>query len=194
MNKTLATLATVAVLALLVSSLLGMRWKAEAGEKGAALLEAQTRYTEDSTGFVNRMQQLGDSLAAQTHVGDSLTKALGVYREAMPAALGTIRSLIASQPAAAQPALNTAVDVVIQAGNTCDATVANCETRAATSHQRELEALAQLQKSDSLRGATTVRWQDAEKRAAPSFFRDLARAKAIVVPALVVTGVCLLRK
>lgn len=194
MNKTLATLATVAVLALLVSSLLGMRWKAEAGEKGVALMLAQDRYSKDSTLSAARMRVLGESLEVQNHVGDSLRKANAVYKEAMPAALGTIRSLIASQPAAAQPALNTAVDVVIQAGNTCDATVANCEARAATSHQRELEALAQLQKSDSLRGATTVRWQDAEKRAAPSFFRDLARAKAIVVPALVVTGVCLLRK
>lgn len=194
MNKALVTVALVCAVLMLASAVFGAKWKQEAGAKGAALLEAQTRYTADSTGFVNRMQQLGDSLELLTKAGDSLKTALGLSREASGAAIGTIRSLIASQPAAAQPALNTAVDVVIRAGDTCDATVANCEARAATSHQRELEALAQLQKSDSLRGATTVRWQDAEKRAAPSFFRDLARAKAIVVPALVVTGVCLLRK
>ena len=194
MNKTLATIATVATLALLTSALLGMRWKAEAGEKGAALQLALDRYSTDSAASAGRMAQLAESLEVLTTVGDSLKAALGLSREASTAAIGTIRTLIASRPAAEQPALNTAVDVVIRAGDTCDATVANCEARVQTSHQRELEALAQLQRADSVKDATVTRWQDAEKRATPHFFRDLWRAKAIVVPAVVTTGVCLLTR
>lgn len=191
MNKALVTVALVCAVLMLASSVFGARWKAESDKKGAQLVLAQNRYTADSTASAARMQVLGESLEVLTTVGDSLKTALGLSREASGAAIGTIRSLIASQPAAAQPALNTAVDVVIRAGDTCDATVANCEARVETAHQRELEALAQLQKSDSLRGATTVRWQDAEKRAAPSFFRDIGRAK---VPLLLGVGACLLVK
>lgn len=193
MNRTLATLATVAVLALLVAALLGRGWKADAGRKQVELVQAQERYTADSADYVLRIERLEDSLAELGKVGDSLRAGWAVSREASGAAIITIRNLVAQLPQEHRATVTVALGEIIGAREACDALVANCETRVGAERSGRLEALARLRASDSLRTRTSVLWQDAERRARPSFLRDVWRAKSVVLPSVVLAGVCLAR-
>lgn len=193
MSTTLGTLATVATLALLVAVLLGRGWKGDATKRGVELEQAQARYTEDSAAFAARLAALEDSLSRLGQAGDSLRAKLAVSREASGAAIITIRNLIGKLPREDRAAVTVAVGEIVRAGQACDALVANCEARVATERTGRLEALARLQASDSLRTGTYALWQDAERRARPHFLRDVWRAKAAVLPSLVLAGVCLAR-
>ena len=140
-----------------------------------------------------RVAQLEDSLKKLGRMGDSLRAGWAVSREASAAGLVTIRNLIAQLPAPARDSAAAAVVAIIDEQAACSLVVINCEARAGAERSGRLEALARLWASDSLRTATSVLWVDAERRARPSFFRDLWRAKAVVLPSLAVVGVCLAR-
>lgn len=165
MNRILAAIATAAVLVLLVSVLLGRHWRSEAGRKADELRQAQARYSADSTAFVARMAQLEESLTTLNTIGDSLRAGWLISREASGAAIITIRNLIARLPVGDRGAANVAIGTIIGERQACTALVSNCEARVATERTAKLEALAQLHDSDSLRTATSVMWEDAERRA-----------------------------
>lgn len=193
MNRTLGTIATVAVLALLVAVLLGRGWRGDAGKKQLELAQAQARYSADSAAFAARVQILEDSLTRLTQAGDSLRAGWAVSREASGAAIITLRNLVAQLPREHRAEVTVAVGTIIHEQEACSLVVINCEARAEAERSGRLEALDQLRASDSLRTATAVLWQDAERRARPNFFRDVWRAKAAVLPSLAVAGICLAR-
>lgn len=193
MNRTLALVATVATLVLLVATFLGRGWKDKAGRRQVELEQAQERYTADSAAFEARVAVLEDSLGRLNVVGDSLRAGWAVSREASGAAIITIRNLVAQLPQEHRATVTVALGEIVGAREACDALVANCETRVGAERSGRLEALARLRASDSLRTETYGLWEDAERRARPSFFRDIWRAKAAVLPSLALAGVCLAR-
>lgn len=165
MNKTLGTVATVAVVALLLAVLLGRGWKGDVGRKQVELVQAQERYTADSADFALRITQLEDSIAKLGQAGDSLRAGWAVSREASAAALITLRNLIPQLPREDRAAVTVAVGTIIAEQRGCSLVVANCEARVGAERSGRLEALARLRASDSLRTATSVLWKDAERRA-----------------------------
>lgn len=165
MNRTLATLATVAVLALVLSIFLGHRWKSRASERAHDFQRWQELYKADSADFVLRIAQLEDSLGKLGTIGDSLRAGWVVSREASGAAIITIRNLIAQLPQGQRAAVTVAIGTITEEREVCAALVTNCEARASAERSGRLEALARLRASDSLRTATSVMWQDAERRA-----------------------------
>jgi hypothetical protein len=64
----------------------------------------------------------------------------------------------------------------------CSLVVVNCEARAAAADTARLLAEAELDSTAVLLQRTAGQWRDAERRAQPSFFRDVMRAKAVVAP------------
>lgn len=194
MNRTLATVATIAVLALLASVYLGQGWREALVRQTIELEQANARYAEDSSQGAAARAVLEDSLGRLRQTGDSLRQTLSVSREANRAAIATIRALGPGfGHETDRPAFDAAVSVVVEAAETCDAAVANCEAQVDAERTLKQDALRQLTAADSLRVANYGRWQEALARARPNLFRDAWRARAIVVPSLILTGVCLAR-
>jgi hypothetical protein len=167
MNRTLGTLATVAVLALLIAVFLGQRWKGDAGRRAVEFAQARERYTADSADFALRVQALEDSIGKLTVAGDSLRAGWAISHEAAGAALVTLRDLASRLSGGDRAAVNVAVGTIIEERQACSLVVANCEARAQAERSGRLEALARLRASDSLRSVTELARVDAERRAAP---------------------------
>lgn len=168
-------LVAIAVLAVI----LGNGWKVRA-------TVAEKRYSVDSALFELRRQQLEDSIARLNRAGDSLKAGWAISREAADAGLSTIRQFIASLPAPQRDSAERAIVAVEEDRAQCSLVVLNCEARVGAERSGRLEALARLRSADSLRA-------DAERRARPNFFRDIWRARAVVLPAFATTAVCLAR-
>jgi hypothetical protein len=167
MNRTLATLATVAILALLIAVFLGQRWKGDSGRRAQELAAARAQYTADSTAFALRVQVLEDSLGKLAVAGDSLRAGWAISREASSAALVTLRQVAGRLTGGDRAAVNVAVGTIIEDRQACSLVVVNCEARAQAERSGRLEALTRLRASDSLRSVTELARLDAERRATP---------------------------
>lgn len=167
MNRVLGTLATIAVLALVLAVFLGQRWKGDAGRRAVELAQARERYSADSAAFVLRVQELEDSLAKLNQAGDSLRAGWAISREASSAAIITLRNLAGHLPGGDRAAVNVAIGTIVEERAACSAVVTNCEARVTAERSGRLEALERLRASDSLRTVTELARVDAERRTSP---------------------------
>jgi hypothetical protein len=114
----------------------------------------------------------------------------GVAQEAATAGVWAIRELAAQARARGDRGTGerlegaaTAVEAE-QAG--CSLVVLNCEARAANADTARADAAARVDSLAFQLDTLGVRWEDAEKRARPNFFRDLWRTKEVTGPLLVI--------
>lgn len=111
-------------------------------------------------------------------------------QEAATAGVWAVRA-IATQARArgdttAAEQLETAATSVEAERASCSVVVLNCEQRAANAETARADAAARVDSLAAQLDTLGVKWEDAEHRAQPSFFRDLWRAKGALGPLLVI--------
>jgi hypothetical protein len=121
---------------------------------------------------------------------DSL--ALAVSYHAAQAQAGVARHRLDSLLAGnANVALGEAVGRVLTADSvqleTCQATIGNCELRAQNAEARVHGDSLQLLRLTALTDTLGAAWHSAERRAQPSFFRDLWRSRSVTLPLAVLS-------
>lgn len=121
-----------------------------------------------------------------------------VDREAASAGVWAIRELAAQARARGDTGtgwrLEDAVVAVEAEQAACSVVVLNCEQRAANAETARADAAVRVDSLAAQLDTLGVRWEDAEKRARPSFLRDLWRAKEALGSLLVILGVVVIVK
>jgi hypothetical protein len=82
--------------------------------------------------------------------------------------------------------LETATLVIEAERQACSVVILNCEQRAANAETARADAAQRVDSLDAQLDTLGVRWEDAERRARPSFFRDMWRAKGAIGSLLVI--------
>lgn len=157
-----------------------------------AALAARGESLKATRGDLARLRARAESLAVERA---RLAVSLVGARTARDAARRESASLAERLRAAG----DTAGAAVVERGDSaaaaeraaCSLVVVNCEARAAAADSARVLAERDLDATAVLLNRTAGRWRDAERRAQPSFFRDVWRARAVTLP-LALTTVYLL--
>lgn len=114
----------------------------------------------------------------------------GVDQEAASAGVWAIQQIAAQARARGDTGtgrqLETAVAAVAAEQRGCSLVVINCEQRAANAESAREDATARADSLAVKLDTVGVRWEDAERRARPSFLRDLWRTKEVTGPLVVI--------
>jgi hypothetical protein len=89
---------------------------------------------------------------------------------------------------------DSAVSVVYLEVEACQDQLANCEQRAQNAEQRARGDSVTLARTQALLDTVRLRWTIAERKAQPSFFRDLWRSRSVTLPLAAITTLLLLRR
>ncbi len=114
----------------------------------------------------------------------------GIAQEAATAGVWAIRELAAQARARGDTGTGERLEGAAaaveaeQAG--CSLVVLNCEARAANAETARADAATRVDSLVAQLDTLGVRWEDAERRARPSYFRDLWRTKEVTGSLLVI--------
>lgn len=106
--------------------------------------------------------------------------------------IGKLLALVTDS--AARAVAHAAVRVVYLEVEACQDQLANCEARAQNAEARARGDSVSLVATAAILDTVRVRWSQAERRAQPSFFRDLWRSRSVTLPLAALTTVLLLRR
>lgn len=182
------------ILAALLGTLWALRQSAQAEFRRAAHEAALRRGAAQLDSTRAALDSARQRVAALAADSSRLAASLLVARQAADAGLDAVRELARTRRDAGDTATAAALEGAsgaVQAERAaCSLVVLNCEERAANATAAWHTAEAQLASTAALLDTTAVRWRDAERRAQPSFFRDLWRARAVTVPLVAATLYC----
>jgi len=151
-------------------------------------LAAGARALELARADLDQARARAARLAADSN---RLAADLALSREAVDAGLVAVRELARIRRAAgdtgAATALEGAAGAVEAERRSCSLVVLNCEQRASNATAAWHLAESQLDSTAADLVTTAARWRDAERRAQPSFFRDIWRARGVTLPLLAAT-------
>jgi len=119
-------------------------------------------------------------------------------KDAAAAGVWAVRQIAAAARARGDTAtaatLESAAIAVDEERAACSVVVLNCEQRAANAEAARADAAARVDSLAAKLDTLGVKWEDAEQRAQPSFFRDLWRAKGVLGPLMVILGLAAVAK
>lgn len=127
---------------------------------------------------------------------DSQVLAVRSQRAQRAAILATdsLGKLLARVPDSVRAAVESTVTVFSEVGSACQAQLANCSLRAANAERRAAGDSSQLAATQSLLDTVRVRWSQAERKAQPSWLRDIWRSRSVTLPLAAITTLLLLRR
>lgn len=137
-----------------------------------------------------------DSLFRVVHALRSDSALLAIQRNAVRSqakdSIGKLLALVADS--AQRAAAAQAVKVVYLEVEACQDQLTNCEARAQNAEARARGDSVSLAATAALLDTVRLRWSQAERRAQPSFFRDLWRSRQVTLPLAALSLVLILKR
>lgn len=147
------------------------------------------RFRLDSALRADSLEQLRARLAALRADSADLARQLEIATRDAQAAADSLAVLTAGLSDSLRDAIAAQVHTIAAVGVACQATLENCEERAANAEARERQEAAAAAAARRLAAVADSSWQDAEQRARPNLFRDLWRTKQVWATVLAVVTV-----
>jgi hypothetical protein len=167
----------------------GWSGKSDATKRLEAALAEQDRAAHVWSATRDSLAQANDALRADSATLEARRRAT---RSMASDSIGKLLAMIGDSTA--QQVVESAVKVVYLEVEACQNQLANCEQRARNAEHRAAGDSSQLAATQQLLDTVRVRWQIAERKAAPSFFRDLWRSRQVTLPLAALSAFLLLSR
>ena len=185
--KHLLTVLCVVLAGLAVWGLLSARQEtAHARALRAQLDSTRLAYGVDSARWAQERTALEADRARLAQEGSRLARTVVVTRDSARQALGTLAALLAARGDDSTGAVLATVEDAFAA---CDEANAGLAKQLDNCEHRVVLADSQAAANQRLSARYELAWQNAEARARPNFFRDVWRAKGMLLPLLALVGV-----
>lgn len=183
------------LLGFVAALILGVTWDRLRASRANAARDAQEQRLAEQAESLQAARR--DLEAARTRARSLALDSARVYRlwsidrEAAAAGVTAVEELARQARArgdtAAARTLEGAATATELELTACSLVTANCEARAANATGAWQRAEAQLNATAAQLDTTKALWRDAERRAQPSFFRDVWRSRAVTLPLILTT-------